>query len=197
MRVRRRDRTLPRALLHTAALSHERQRPLKGPEKPGAPGRPRPPAPPPSCCFLQFLPAAHVARRCGSQGAAPTSGQTGSSRPRPADARLPPGGRPLPAPPAPAAIASLAGLTSARARTASPEGGWACVGGAAGGAASCARTWRLGSTGSPAPLLARCLNRQDPPRFTVTLSALEENMTEGFFVSFSLCPASTWKPGLS
>lgn len=55
-----------------------------------------------------------MARRCGSQGTAPTSGQTGSSRPRPADARLPPGGRSRPAPPSPAAISSLGGRTSAR-----------------------------------------------------------------------------------
>lgn len=66
--------------------------PFKGPRGLRRPGGLRPPLPPPSCCFSQSLPAGHVARRCGSRGAAPTSGQTGSSRPGPADARLPPGG---------------------------------------------------------------------------------------------------------
>lgn len=52
--------------------------------------------PPPAAAILLFasLPAGHVALSLsGSRGTAPTSGQTGSSRPRPADARLPPGGR--------------------------------------------------------------------------------------------------------
>ena len=46
--------------------------------------------------LVVFFPAGHVTRRCGSLCPAPTSGQTGSNRPRPTDARLPPGGRPLP-----------------------------------------------------------------------------------------------------
>ncbi|XP_043345540.1 translation initiation factor IF-2-like [Cervus canadensis] len=60
--------------------------------------------PPPAAAILLFasLPAGHVALSpSGSRGTAPTSGQTGSSRPRPADARLPPGGRPCAAPPRP------------------------------------------------------------------------------------------------
>lgn len=38
-------------------------------------------------------PPGHVARGCGREGPSPTSGQTGSSRLRDSDARLPPGGQ--------------------------------------------------------------------------------------------------------
>lgn len=72
---------------------------------PDAPGsrvmaaRPFPPLPAPArAAILLFsyippLPPVHVARHCGREGPTPASGQTGSSRLRDSDARLPPGGQ--------------------------------------------------------------------------------------------------------
>ena len=104
-----RDRTLLRALLHTSALFHERQRPLWDPTAQGRPVGPAP-TPPPSCCFFQFLPVAHVARRCGSQGAAPLparpvpAGRGSQTRDCPlAGGRSGPRPPPPPLPPMPAA----------------------------------------------------------------------------------------------
>ncbi|XP_047717628.1 uncharacterized protein LOC125167499 [Prionailurus viverrinus] len=130
--------------------------PFKGPDGSGASGGPRPHA----AAILLFFPVPPGRARGTSlrkPRCRPTSGQAGSSRPRPADARLPPGGRPLWAPPGPAAIASLAGRTYARAT--SPERSRARVGGAAGGARACAATLRLGSTGVTC-ILARSLSRK-------------------------------------
>lgn len=124
----------------------------------GLKGTRKPRPPPPFCCFLRSLPAAHVARRCGSQGTAPTSGHTGSSRPRPADARLPPGGLPRPAAPGRARPRRhfLPCRPHVRARSQSRASRGAS-GRGSGCAGSRAPTWRLGLTGVTC-ILARSLN---------------------------------------
>lgn len=79
---------------HLIYLSGSLERgPLRGSQPQGRQADPAP-RPPPSCCFPRSFLTGHVARRCGSEGTAPTSGRAGSSRPQDADARLPPGGWP-------------------------------------------------------------------------------------------------------
>lgn len=112
------------------AFAPEKQAEVSGTRRGDPPGSPSPWAPhllqpwsPPRRHFVVSFCRSRPPRgaRGGSEGLALTSGRTGSSRQRDADARLPPGGRPgdpghaLPRPPssAIAAIAALARRTSA------------------------------------------------------------------------------------
>lgn len=97
--------TTPRARPHPATPPPRLARPRPPPRPRGTSVLPFPlPEPPPSCCLLTLylpLPPGHVARGYGREALhlppshASASGQTGSSRPRDSDTRLPPGGRPV------------------------------------------------------------------------------------------------------
>lgn len=85
-----------------------------------------------------------MARSSGSRGTAPTSGQTGSSRPRPADARLPPGGRPHSAPPGPRHFFTRRPHVRAPLRVPGPSAAACSRGGARPGAERvCTQPWAL------------------------------------------------------